>query len=220
MPHCEQQIASSARSNARGTRRRNAGGFTLVELLVVIGIIALLISILMPALSRSRKVAQRMNCMSAMRQLGIALQAYAAENKGHTPVQVSDAVADWADPAVYDQRGGLAGRSVFSTLFPYIAAEKRLFVCPMAYEESWTGGGNPTTVSDTNYMTNAATVDKRLARFGGRASEVVFIQENRHRWNIAWLRPARFTAKPPHVYSMWCWDNPNPRPDGKRWGQE
>jgi prepilin-type N-terminal cleavage/methylation domain-containing protein/prepilin-type processing-associated H-X9-DG protein len=69
--------------NSRRTVRR--AGFTLVELLVVIGIIALLISILMPALSKARKQALNANCMSNLRSIGQALQIYAAENKGKMP---------------------------------------------------------------------------------------------------------------------------------------
>ncbi|HEY7115333.1 MAG TPA: type II secretion system protein [Tepidisphaeraceae bacterium] len=60
-------------------------GFTLVELLVVIGVIALLISILMPALSKARKQALKTNCMSNLRSIGQALQIYAGENKGKLP---------------------------------------------------------------------------------------------------------------------------------------
>jgi len=62
----------------------------LVELLVVIGIIALLIGILLPVLSKARIQAQKTACLSNMRQLGTALQLYASENNDCVPVGYID----------------------------------------------------------------------------------------------------------------------------------
>src|SRR3569833_53312 len=59
--------------------------FTLVELLVVIGIIALLISILLPALTKARYQAQLTTCMARLQQFSHAMNIYAAEHRGVLP---------------------------------------------------------------------------------------------------------------------------------------
>jgi prepilin-type N-terminal cleavage/methylation domain-containing protein/prepilin-type processing-associated H-X9-DG protein len=62
--------------------RTDAAGFTLVELLVVISIIAMLLAVLMPALSKARNIAKKTICLSYMRQSGIGLSSYQAANDG------------------------------------------------------------------------------------------------------------------------------------------
>ena len=67
-------------------RRPRGSGFTLVELLVVIGIIAVLVSMLLPALNRAREQARSIVCQANMKQLLLAFNMYVSEHKGATPL--------------------------------------------------------------------------------------------------------------------------------------
>jgi prepilin-type N-terminal cleavage/methylation domain-containing protein len=115
------------------------GGFTLVELLVVIGIIALLISILIPVLGRARDQANRVACLSNIRQIGIAFRMYASENKDWcpwaAPLNRPDLYADWIHWRTGINNQGLAS----SAIAPYLGGGKgfakdtsleKVFRCP------------------------------------------------------------------------------------------
>jgi prepilin-type N-terminal cleavage/methylation domain-containing protein len=76
-------------------RRR---GFTLIELLVVIAIIAVLVSLLLPALAGAREAGRQANCLSNLRQAGLACRQYADENKGKSPTigKPDTSLPNWA----------------------------------------------------------------------------------------------------------------------------
>src|SRR5437016_9978817 len=100
----------------------HSAGFTLVELLVVIGIIALLMAILLPSLSKARKNAVQVQCLSQVRQLGIALLNYTQENRGRGPAQANgNMIYDFANPAVYNVPGN---ENIWVSLFPYLSDNK------------------------------------------------------------------------------------------------
>ncbi len=117
-------------------------GFTLVELLVVIGIITLLIAILLPALNKARASAQTVACQSNLRQIGLAYRMYIDENRNYLPYFY------WKDR----RPGGIASALFWDFLSPYVgkgstdsvARAKRslLFTCPSAIEQGLGYGQN------------------------------------------------------------------------------
>lgn len=101
---------------------RRISGFTIIELLVVISIVALLIALLLPAIKRAREVARGMGCMANLSQVQLATLLYAEDHDGHLP-DVHD-----ADAQLHRSAGDL-GR--FYPLAGYIQ-DPRSFACPSA----------------------------------------------------------------------------------------
>jgi prepilin-type N-terminal cleavage/methylation domain-containing protein/prepilin-type processing-associated H-X9-DG protein len=88
--------------------------FTLIELLVVIGIIAILISVLLPVLASSRRAGMKVKCAASLHQLGDAFKMYAVDNKGWWPI------VKWAPQKSWIAPGDAEARSWQDFLFPYV----------------------------------------------------------------------------------------------------
>ncbi|MCX8157060.1 MAG: type II secretion system GspH family protein [Verrucomicrobiae bacterium] len=98
-----------ALSHRDGQGRPNRRGFTLIELLVVMAIIAILASLMLPALGRAKGKAKAAHCLSNLRQIGLGIQMYAEDFDGYGPTT---------------SHGGQTNRSWIHLLRPYIATDK------------------------------------------------------------------------------------------------
>ena len=120
-----------------------AGGFTLIELLVVIAIIAILASLLLPSIARSKQQAYKATCVSNLRQLGIGLKLYVDDYAGHFPLMsVMDVQADGSEKSkgVLNALGGFDPehqpcllnypKATVRPLYPYVRPSM-VYACPV-----------------------------------------------------------------------------------------
>ncbi|HOW69041.1 MAG TPA: prepilin-type N-terminal cleavage/methylation domain-containing protein [Phycisphaerae bacterium] len=146
-----------------GPRRRSGprrAGFTLIEVLVVVAIIALLITILIPSLTKAREMAKRSSCLAALHQIGLGLVGYASDHKARLPLRgtygynIAEHKSLHYESVPADQKyikepinyGMLYGK--------YVGKDLRLFYCPSTPRGFWS---DPTYGIDSFFLHNDKT---------------------------------------------------------------
>jgi prepilin-type N-terminal cleavage/methylation domain-containing protein/prepilin-type processing-associated H-X9-DG protein len=209
-----------------------AKAFTLVELLVVIGIIAVLVGILLPVLARARDQANRTVCMSNIRQIAMAFMMYARDNRDWCPYSArheggTDQPADW----IHWRRGinnqGINSSAVARYLGNRNERLKALFRCPSDRPtnrpavDPYTGSGNPYQYSYTmnsyfdprpGYQVPWGTYRGKPTKLGGakRAAEKILLAEENEKTinNGYWIagRTSNENAAPTPANWIVQWD--------------
>ena len=160
-------------------------GFTLVELLVVIGIIAVLVALLLPSLSKARKQATLVNCSANLRSIGQAAAVYASENDNFVPRDDYDARANFW-PLIYSKM--LFNRELTTaeindkpTVVAFLTSQPLLH-CPALSNDSralhYAANNSRIEEGIWGYPSNGAKGDFiKLTRLPRSASEIAYIVE-------------------------------------------
>lgn len=205
VPDVPRARRQSARIKAVSPPVRRA--FSLIELLVVIGLIAILIGLLLPVISKARESARQVNCLSNLRQVHQVFMAYALAHKDRVPMGYRAGSKQW-NSMIYS---GTAGKMVImgALYVEGLISQPKIFFCPSENDprqmfntpqNPWPPGADPAVNVYAGYGCrpeaelpddpgNAADVMPHLSRFQNRAILADLVStparvDNRHRKGI------------------------------------
>jgi prepilin-type N-terminal cleavage/methylation domain-containing protein/prepilin-type processing-associated H-X9-DG protein len=181
-------------------------GFTLVELLVVVAILGMLAALLLPVLAQARESARRAGCTSNLRQIGIALQAYADDHDGGYPVPPLNPPPEDESDDDDDEEDLEADTDWEDVLLPYTRSEP-IFRCP--------SDPSPPEFFDMSYTLNAAFVMSLHESAIRYPSRTIIVADRRN--SLA-------SQDQPDLFVWWLWQgniwpprvHPDPTPAATR----
>jgi prepilin-type N-terminal cleavage/methylation domain-containing protein len=123
-------------NHAHGTpRQARRPGFSLVEMLIVIAIMAVLLGLMLPAVQTARESARRIACLNNIRQIGVAMRGFEAVNGFFAPANSTGANAVWPPHAPREH-------GMFALLLPHLEQENLLTSLGYDYEQDWDAAAN------------------------------------------------------------------------------
>lgn len=142
-----------------------AGGFTIVELLIVIAIVGILVGILLPVLARARQAAHRVGCASNLRQIGQTLQIYRGEHRDRFPL-----AKYMPDPWL----SGDPAPAFHRAIARYMETDSSVYRCPgdpVVYDQTWIDEDGEEHVCGMSCQYNTSFVGNRDGEVRGLAFE-------------------------------------------------
>jgi prepilin-type N-terminal cleavage/methylation domain-containing protein/prepilin-type processing-associated H-X9-DG protein len=170
------------------SRRR---GFTLIEVLVVVAIIAILAAILFPVFAQARERARQAQCLSNMRQLGIGLALYITDNDESTFVFAHDRDLSRASPG--RPLGATRENRWWNQILPYTRTGGALLVCPSdsgRLPHATENGQSGRPLVPRSYVANRAAEGLSIATIE-QPAELILVTEKGDPFDDSWYEPPK-----------------------------
>jgi prepilin-type N-terminal cleavage/methylation domain-containing protein len=191
-------------------------GFTLLELIVVLAIIAVLIGLILPAVQVARESAARTASLNNLRQIGLGLQNYASTHDGHVPgihSLIAEPISDEGDQAILDTLVPYIDRQAIVPLPGTVTSDEAVLVSQYPFRKVFMSPGDPTLSlakpdgGPTSYVANIrAFVGKPPLASGfpdGTSTTLAFCERYYHSWHPAQI--PEFQAKNPSSGVWFCY---------------